>query len=230
MKGLPSYPNPVLRWWRAPAGVPEAGWWYKLCHVCCWIAFSTWWRTRAFNRHHEPSTGSVLYICNHQSFLDPVLVAVGLSRPMNYMAREDLFTPPIFGRLIRSLGAFPVKRASADTGALKEALRRLKRGEQLTVFPEATRTRDGSIGPFSPGVAMLAKRAADWVVPTLIEGAFDLWPKTKLLPAPGRIVVVYDTPIHREEFASLPADEFLGMIRGKIILLQQQVRTQLVGQ
>jgi 1-acyl-sn-glycerol-3-phosphate acyltransferase len=182
------------------------------------------WRLQVFNRHYEPATGSALYICNHQSFLDPPIMGLALSRPMNFMAREDLFRVPLFRWWIRSQNAFPVKRASADTGALKEALRRLKRGGQLVVFPEGTRTRDGSVGPFLPGVAMLARRAAEWVVPVTIEGAFEAWPRTQPVPLPGHIVVAYCRPMHNDQVRALGDEEFLATVRGRIVAMQAQIR------
>ena len=67
-------------------------------------------------------------------------MSLALKRTMNFMARESLFRPPVFRQMIVSLNAFPVRRGSADMRAIKEGLRRLKRGEQLVVFPEAAVT------------------------------------------------------------------------------------------
>jgi len=227
MKGLRSYPNPALRQWRFAADVPEPNLWYRLCRRFCQVWFCTLWKVRVFNRHHEPARGSALYISNHQSYLDPMLVGLALRRPMNYMARDDLFNVPIFKQLITSLNAFPVRRGSADTGAVKEALRRLKRGGQVTVFPEGTRTADGTIGPFLPVVSLLARRAAEWVVPVLIDGAFECWPRTQPLPTPGQIVVVYGKPLHREKLRNAEARQFVGDVRRRIIDMQTETRRRL---
>jgi len=227
MRALPSYPNPHLRRWAFAAGVPRPNLWYRLCRRLFQVTFAAVWKVRVFNRHHEPARGSVLYICNHQSFLDPILMSLALRRPMNYMARESLFRQAVFGRIIRSLNAFPVRRAAADTRALKEALRRLRRGEQLVVFPEGTRTRDGSIGPFLPGVSMLARRGADWVVPVLIDGAFECWPRTQRLPRPGHIVVAYAPALRSDEVRAMPADQFIRRVHATLTDLQRQLRRRL---
>jgi len=187
--------------------------------TCCAL-----WKVRVFNRHYEPADGGALYICNHQSFLDPVLMSVALLRPVNYMARASLFRLPVFRQLIESLNAFPVRRGAADLAALKEAMRRLRRGGQVVVFAEGTRTRDGRIQPFLPGVAMLAQRAAAWTVPVLIDGAFEAWPRGRLLPGMGSIVVRYARPISQEEARQYAPEVFLERVRRTLIETQADVR------
>lgn len=227
MKGLPSRPNPDLRCWRFAPGVPAPKLWYRIWRGIFQVSFVGAWKVEVFNRHYEPAEGAALYLCNHQSYLDPPLMGMALRRPMNYMARDSLFRAPVFKQLMASWNAFPVRRASADTRALKEGLRRLRRGEQLVVFPESTRTRDGRIGPFLPGAALLARRAADWIVPVLIDGAFECWPRTQRLPRPGRIVVVYGRPMSRAEVGGLEAKQFIDLVRRRIIALQADIRRRL---
>ncbi len=228
MKGLPSHPNQLFGAWSLPEGVPAPNLWYRFCRFGFGMFAIPFWQLRVFNRHYEPTTGSALYICNHQSYLDPAIMCLSLKRPMNFMAREELFRVPIFGAWIASVKAFPVKRGSADVGALKEALRRLRAGGQLVVFPEGTRTRDGTIGPFAPGVSMLARRAAEWTIPTVIVGAFEAWPRTQpLFSILSQIVVVYGKPLHRREAQQMQADEFLAAIREKMIAIQTDIRKRL---
>ena len=184
----------------------------------------TIWNIRVCNRHFEPACGPVVYISNHQSFLDPMLVAFALRRPMNYMARDSLFRFPIFKWMIETVNAFPVRRGTADIGALKEAMRRLKTGGQAVVFAEGTRTRDGRIGEFLPGVAMLSRRVAKWTVPVLIDGAFDVWPRHQPLPGRGNIVVQYAAPISQAQARSMKATEFVAGVREQLIQMQKDVR------
>ena len=165
-----------------------------------------------------------MYICNHQSFLDPILMSLGLCRPMNYMTRDSLFRNPLFGRVIRSFNAFPVRRHTADLAAMKEAMRRLKAGGQVVVFAEGTRTTDGRVGPMLPGVALLAQRAAQWTVPVAIDGAFEAWPRTQPLPSPGFISVSYGRPIPREQAADMEPHELMRRVRATIIDLQADLR------
>jgi 1-acyl-sn-glycerol-3-phosphate acyltransferase len=191
------------------------------------VVLSAYCRVRVFNRHYEPASGGAVYVCNHQSFLDPMLMSYALRRPMNYMARDNLFRVPGFGRLIREFYAFPVKRGTADTGAMKEAMRRIKAGGQVVLFAEGTRTLDGRIGPFLPGVALLAQRVAKWTVPVVIDGAFESWPRTQKLPSMGNIIVQYGPPIGREEAARHTPEEFINSVRKICIDMQAEVRQRI---
>ena len=120
---------------------------YAVCRMVAQMLFTFLVRGRVFGTHHVPRQGGVLLVSNHQSFLDPVLATLAIPRECNYMARDTLFRQPQFRRLIEYLNAFPVKRNTADLGAIKETLRRLKAGRVVLTFPEGTRTVDGSIGP-----------------------------------------------------------------------------------
>ena len=172
-----SHPNPKLDRLRLPSTIDSSNPYYCMMRWGLRFLLPTFWKARVYGRHNEPSEGGVVYISNHQSFLDPMLVGFGLVRPLNYMARSTLFDTPGLNQLMSSLNAFPVKRGTADTGALKEAMRRIKRGGQVLVFAEGTRTKNGRIAPFLPGVSLLAQRAAQWIVPVVIDGAFEAWPR-----------------------------------------------------
>lgn len=222
-----SHPQPCLRRWRFAADIQNCSLYYRVLRWACRLGGALLYQQRVYNRHHEPADGGVVYIANHQSFLDPVLATNGLCRPGNYMARDTLFRQPLFRRLIESLNAFPIQRNKADTAALKEAMRRLKQGRTIVVFPEGTRTHDGRIGPFLPGVAVLSQRAADWTVPVLIEGAFEAWPRNRLLPQPGRIFVEYAEPISREEAQRYTPEEFVQHVRAILIDRQTRLRARI---
>ena len=159
--------------------------------------------------HNVPVTGGALLISNHQSYIDPILLAVQLPRMVSFMARSNLFDNQYFGWLIRGLNAFPVRRGESDISALKEALRRLAAGDVLTMFPEGTRTHDGEIGRIQPGIAMLVRRARVPVVPAVINGSFQAWPRGQKLPHPHPIRVMYGPPMH---VAGLKGHEIVDLI------------------
>lgn len=227
MKGLPSYTNPELDPWSLYPGVPQPNIYYRFWRRVLQMSMYSILRIRVFNRHYEPKDGGVVYISNHQSYLDPILMSFALLRPMNYMARDSLFRNPTFARLINSVNAFPVKRGTADMVALKESMRRIKDNQQMVVFAEGTRTRDGRIGPFLPGVAMLSQRAAKWTVPVVIEGAFEAWPKGAIVPRPSNIVVRYAPPISQEEARQYEPVEFVRKVRAEMIEMQHDIRRRL---
>jgi 1-acyl-sn-glycerol-3-phosphate acyltransferase len=180
---------------------------YRFARFLSQAAFVCYFHGRVFGRHYVPRTGGVLLACNHQSYFDPISATMALPREGNYMARDTLFTNPLFGRLIASLNSFPVKRGAGDVGAVKEILRRLKAGKLVTVFPEATRTRDGSIGTINPNSMAIAKKANAAVVPTVVDGAFEAWPRTQLLPRRGLIYVTYAEAITVEQVRDWTAEQ-----------------------
>lgn len=224
MRTPPSRSNPALRGLRLPDDVQAPTLWYRGMRRAAQMGSVLLWKIRVFGRRHEPAHGGALYISNHQSFLDPVLMALALRRPMNYMGRQSLFRYPLLRSLMESLNAFPIRRGTADVAALKEAMRRLRAGAQLVVFAEGTRTRDGRIGPFLPGVALLAQRAARATVPVVIDGAFEAWPRTRAIFRPGRIVVQYGRPISQARARRIDSQAFVNEIRRRIIAMQAEVR------
>ena len=145
------------------------------------------------------------------------------------MARDTLFRHWFFKRLITYLNAFPVRRQSADIGAIKESLRRLKQGRALLLFPEGTRTPDGRIGPMMPGLGAIAKKARAPIVPILIDGMYQAWPKGKPLPVCGDVIVEYGEPIRQDEYAQLSPEELMAMVRTRLIAMQRRWHSRLPG-
>ena len=156
-------------------------------------------RLRPAGLENVPDQGALVLICNHQSFLDPVLCGIFVKRPLYFLARDSLFRG-FFGRLISSVNTIPVKKDTADLGAMKTIINKLKQGNGVCLFPEATRTSDGRITPFKPGFGLLCRRGGAAVVPVLIDGAFECWPRHKKLFSPGgRIVICYGKCIPAEQ-------------------------------
>ena len=179
-------------------------------------------RGRVFGVHHVPVSGGALLVANHQSFLDPMLVGLGLYREAWYMARDTLFRHPLAGRIIRHYNAFPVRRGKADVSAVKKSLRTLKAGELLNVFPEGTRTKDGMLGVMQPGVVMLARRARVPMVPTMVLGAFEVWPRRLRFPVPSPVIVAYAKPVSVAEIETLSDEACMAIVRARIVALMKQ--------
>lgn len=155
---------------------------------------------RHFNVPDLSTYQGVLLVSNHQSFLDPVLIGMAVERRVNYLARSTLFDTPIFGPLIRGLGTIPLRRGSADGAALRAAMKVLKEGRPLLLFPEGTRTRDGNLGKFRSGAALMAVRCDVPVIPICVEGAFDAWSRDMILPRPAPAAVVYGSPLYPDQY------------------------------
>ncbi|MCS7166980.1 MAG: lysophospholipid acyltransferase family protein [Gemmatales bacterium] len=129
-----------------------------------------------------PSQGGLLVIANHQSFLDPILVGMGVRRRMLYLARKTLFHNPFFSRLIQSYGAIPIDQEKPTTEGIRTAVELLRQGEGVVIFPEGERTPHGQMLELKPGVTLLVRRGQVPVLPVGIAGAFEVWPRHQRLP------------------------------------------------
>jgi 1-acyl-sn-glycerol-3-phosphate acyltransferase len=127
--------------------------------------------------------------------LDPPLVGAMAPRPLSYLAKEELFRIPLFGRLIAAVNARPVRREGADAKALRTALRLLEKGEALLVFPEGTRGDEGTLRTAKAGAGMLAVLSGVPVVPAYVRGSGGVWPRGRSLPRPGKVVVTFGRPM-----------------------------------
>lgn len=195
---------------------------YAFFRLVAQVIFVYLFRGRVFGTYHVPRQGGVLLVSNHQSFLDPVLATLAIPRECNYMARDTLFHNPVLRRVIEFLNAFPVKRGTADMGAIKETLRRLKSGKVVLTFPEATRTTNGRVGPMRAGVVLLARKTRVPIVPTLILGAFESWPRTAKLPTPRPILVAYAEPIYPHRHTEWTDEECVEAVRRRVLDLQER--------
>lgn len=190
---------------------------YRFMRFLAQSAFALYFHGRAFGRENVPASGGVLLACNHQSFFDPLTATCALHREGNYMARDTLFRNLLFGRFISSVNAFPVKRGAGDVGAVKETLRRLKDGGVVTVFPEGTRTRDGSIGRINANSMLVAKKAGAAIVPTVIDGAFEAWPRTQFAPSPRRVYVTYAEAIRPEHMRDWSGERIAEVVAQRLL-------------
>lgn len=171
---------------------------YRLLEVLTRTFCLTIFDYRAEGAEHLPEDGGVILASTHESHLDPVILQAALPRRIKYVARTTLFRNPVFGWLIRSLGAVEFDRDATTAGGLRTVIDQLTGGEVVVYFPEGTRTRDGRIGRIRPGVALLARRSGVPVVPAAIAGTFDCWPRGRRFFRSGRIRVVYGKPVTYE--------------------------------
>jgi 1-acyl-sn-glycerol-3-phosphate acyltransferase len=200
---------------------------YLFTHMACTFGASL----RTEGRQNIPRTGPVLIIANHQSFVDPVLVGLSTRRHLWYLARKSLFRNPVLAGLIRSLNAVPIDQEGVGKEGLKTILGQLRAGHAVVVFPEGTRTEDGHVAPFRPGVHLLISRADCYIVPVGIAGAFEAWPYWKPLPVPAplflppsdrAIAVSVGKPLRSEEFAGRSREQVLADLYQRVRKLKER--------
>ena len=121
--------------------------------------------------HIPPASPSdrIVLVCNHISELDPMFLEMGQRRQIFFMAKEELFRSRI-GRWFfgRQLGAFPVKRGKGDSSAIDNARAVVESGRIMGIFPEGTRSRNGQLGRFKSGAALIVSQTGASVLPACV--------------------------------------------------------------
>jgi len=140
---------------------PEAG--FKISpitHAYTWLILTIllkfWARLRVTGKERIPASGRLIAVSNHQSMLDPFIVAYVFFRNVRYMAKTELFQHPIMSWIIKRYGAFPVDRTRRDPQSLRTALNVVRAEQVLGMFPEGTRSSSGDLQEFRTGAIRLA--------------------------------------------------------------------------
>jgi 1-acyl-sn-glycerol-3-phosphate acyltransferase len=171
--------------------------------------FKPLYRIEAIGAEQFPKEGGVLLCCNHISNFDPIVVGIMIKRNVYYMAKEELFKVPVFGKIVAMCNAFPVKRGMSDREALRKALKVLKEGHVLGLFPEGTRSKTGELGKGLAGAGFFALKSDAAVVPCAIIGPYKSFQKLKM---------VYGSPIDMTELRKnrASAEEVTELIMSEI--------------
>ena len=183
-------------------------------------------RFRVYNRNRIPKSGPLLVVANHQSFLDPFLCGVPMTRTLKFMARRSLYRNPVFNVALRLVNTFPVTREGRDTQALRTAIRVLKEGRALLIYPEGTRSRDGKIGPMRGGMDVLARRSGATVLPVAIDGGWRALPRDGGGLKLGPLMTAYGRPIRPEEVARMSREQLSSRVRGELVELLSMLRAK----
>jgi 1-acyl-sn-glycerol-3-phosphate acyltransferase len=176
-----------------------------------------------------PSSGSVLLVSNHQSFLDPLFVSLAYSkRQIHFMAKEELYRTPISRHMMMGLGAFPVNRDGPSKSTLIQVFRLLKDGRCLCLFAEGTRSKDGELREFQSGFAKIARRTRTPVVPIAMTGTRNLFEDLQgmSLPIWSRIIG-YPPPVlsvGEPVSCELPAEEIARQTHDRVRALLEECR------
>jgi len=189
-----------------------------------WLRF----RTRGIERVAREGGGLVLV--NHQSFLDPCLIAVPLQRPVSFLARDTLFPIPFVGWVLRNTYTMPINRDSASTASIRQAIGRINDGFLVGIFPEGTRSADGEIGEFKPGFISLIRRIKQPVYPVGIAGAHEAMPRRGLLRlCPRKVHIVFGEPLCQDQLKALSKkgqeDLLIEFARNAIVECQREAES-----
>jgi 1-acyl-sn-glycerol-3-phosphate acyltransferase len=162
-------------------------------------------RLRPISAEKVPQHGPILLAPNHFSFLDHFFLGAALRRKVRFMAKSQLFTPPL-QTIFTHGGVFPVRRGHRDEETFTTALSILARGGCVAMYPEAGRSRTGSLSPtVKPGVGRLALQSGAPVVPVAIHGSSRVrnWRRGQF----PKVTVQYGDPIRYAVVADPTRDE-----------------------
>lgn len=175
-----------------------------------WLIFKSFFELKVIGHENVPVNGPAIICANHQSFMDPPLVGSSLKRPLNFLARHDLFKVPVFGWLIKHVRAYPVNRTGAgDPAAFKNIFRLIAKEEMFLLFPEGTRSRDGNLQKPLPGVGMIAHHTRVPIIPCYIAGSWEAFPRNRKFPKIYPLKVIFGKSIDLSEYYGQPKSKQL---------------------
>jgi 1-acyl-sn-glycerol-3-phosphate acyltransferase len=202
---------------------------YRFLRLIARMLCVLWFRIRVEGRHHVPSQGGGMLLSTHQSGLDPILVGLACNRNLNFLARSTLFRNPAFSFFLKLVDSIEIDRERGGLSGLREMLSRLRSGKVVLLFPEGTRTQDGSIGVVKPGFFPIAKRSDVPLIPVAIVGAFECMPKGSKWIFPKPIAVVFGKPIPPEDYRNWSEEQAVRAVAASLGDLYQRGKNSIEG-
>lgn len=181
---------------------------YRLAQFLSYCYLKCFHRFEVKGLGNVPPKGGFILACNHLSYLDPPAVGCRIPRNLHYFARDSLFFGPL-GLLITKLNSIPVNRDQLDLGTLRKVLTVLKGGEPVLVFPEGTRSPDGTLQKSQKGLGLLVHKSGVPVLPARLHGSFEILGKGKLFPRIGKkLYLNIGSPILSEKLSFDSSDRY----------------------
>ena len=176
-------------------------------------------RVNVIGRENVLMNRPQIFMANHQSDFDILIVLAHIPGQFRWIAKKELFKIPVFGKAMRNAGYIEIDRQNHEKAlkSLDEAAEKIREGKSVVTFPEGTRSLDGKIRPFKQGMFHLAIRSGVPIVPISIIGASEIMPKRTLKVRPGRIAMVIDRPVDVSGYTLETRGELIERIRDIIV-------------
>ena len=154
-----------------------------------------------------PQEGGVILVANHSSYFDPLSLGLSIPRKINWMVLRPYYDLWWLRWFFKATSCFPVNIDKPNVEAIKHALLILKQGKVLGIFPEGGRSKDGKLKKGESGVALLALKSGVPILPAAIEGAFEAYPPSAILPKCHSINVSFGQLLTFDRFDKGHIDE-----------------------
>ncbi|HXS04777.1 MAG TPA: MFS transporter [Rhodanobacter sp.] len=200
-----------------------------LMRFITWVLVNTLYRVRVDGMQHLPEDGPALLVCNHVSYMDPLLLMANLRRPARFVMYYKIFNTPLLSFVFRTAKAIPIAGYKEDPVVLQEAYdaidAALADGELVCIFPEGGLTDDGDIATFRPGVEKILARRPVPVLPMALRGLWgSVWSRrdSRLgrmrLPRRfrARIELVVDAPVPPQQASATTLEIRVRELRGDL--------------
>jgi len=165
-----------------------------------------------------PKSTPAIYMSNHQSNFDILALYQAIPGKFSWIAKEELFSYPVFGQSMKRAGYIPLNRSDGRKSlkSMIAAAARINQGDSVVIFPEGTRSEDGKLIPFKQGGFLLAEKAKVPVVPVSISGSGDINPAKKFRLKPGTIHIKFAEPISETAQVGRKRTDMMDQVRAAI--------------
>lgn len=169
---------------------------YRLTRLLFRILATPMFRFEVEGAERVPASGAGVVVAPHRSWLDPACVGGACPRPVRFLIMDKVYRRPWLRWFFRAMLSVPVRPGGVESGvALRSAVRLLKQGHLVGIFPEGRVFPEESPGKIHPGAALLAVRVRAPVIPVEIHGSAQAWPHGRRWPGPGKVSVRILSPI-----------------------------------
>jgi 1-acyl-sn-glycerol-3-phosphate acyltransferase len=159
--------------------IVDESWYWLMGFVPMRATFKLLWQYKSKGYSNMPEYGPVVVVANHQCEFDPYLVGCAVPRKVQWLSKAENFDYPFYRTFIEPFGTIPLHRGQHDEEAMAKVRAVLSAGGCVGIFPEGTRSSDGSISEFRSGAARICLEMGVPFLPVAILGAYKILPKTK---------------------------------------------------